>query len=92
MGCLEGGQIFSVPVHFTRLLRAGSDKVNPIKQLGSLLPLESAVGVNGLVWIKAKNATLTLLVGQLLIKLGNSDGDEWEEIFKKFRKGLATLV
>lgn len=92
LGSLEGGHVIKVPVHFTRLLRSPSESTNILKKIGRIVPCETAVGVNGMVWVKAKNAVLTLLVSQLVIKLSNSSLEEHEPIMKQFRKGITSLA
>jgi exosome complex component RRP40 len=92
LGSLEGGNIFHVPVHFTRILRSPNEKDNILKKIGKIVPCETAVGVNGLVWVRAKSAVLTVLVSQLIQNLAKYNADEYEMLLKQFRKGLNGLT
>lgn len=91
LGLLEGGQLFQVPVHFTRILRCPDDSINVLKKLGKMLPFEVAVGVNGLVWLKAKNSVHTILLAQAVQKLSKLHLSQHDAILKEFSKGLSNV-
>lgn len=92
LGLLEGGHVLQVPVHFTRVLRSPNEGENVLKKIGRIVPCETAVGVNGLVWVKAKNAVLTLLVAQLIVRLSTANHSQFEDLLKQFRKGISSLA
>lgn len=88
LGSLSGGHIFHVPVHFVRFLRTPDAGDNLLVKIGKVVPLETAVGLNGLVWIKSKNAVLTILVTQLIQTLSKVPANEYDGYVKKFRNAL----
>lgn len=89
LGSLTGGNVFNVPIHFVRALRTANVNENLLQKIGKVVPCEAAVGANGLVWIKAKNAVLTVLVSQLLQTLSNLDAAEYDPCLKKFRSTIS---
>jgi len=92
LGSLNGGHIFHVPVHFVRALRTASPKDNLLQKIGRMVPCETAVGANGLVWIKASNAVLTILVAQLLQTLSKADPEEYGTYLNKFNSTVRTVT
>ncbi len=63
-GILTGGFIFSCsPIHCRKLIASDA----PILQvLGSRFPYETAVGVNGFVWIKSNDVATTLFIAHAI--------------------------
>jgi len=92
LGQLEGGHVFQVPIHFVRTLRTASKNNNLMLKIGKLVPCETAVGANGLIWVKAKNELMTILVAQLIQALTRVNYNQHDELIKKFETALASIA
>jgi len=91
MGPLHGGHIIQVPIYFIRTLRTPVKKSNLMYKIGQIVPFEMSAGSNGIVWVKAKNAVMTILVAQLLEVLSVRSPEQHDGIIKKFRKAVSCL-
>ena len=86
-GELAGGYVFSCPIPLCRRL-SGADEYPALEAVGTLVPFELAVGVNGRVWIRSGSAAATVLT-QLAILQSERVADEEharlvEEIMHRF--------
>lgn len=78
-GELQGGTVVQVSLGMARkLLR--EDRV--LKMVGNV-PFQSAVGVNGRIWIEAGNCEHTMLLSLALQKADVMRADEWQEFVKQ---------
>lgn len=80
-GELKEGMLIRVSLAVARCLIRHD---NPfLALLGSEVPFESAVGVNGRVWIKAGTVAHTVLVTTALSKIGKMSFPDWKILVKR---------
>ena len=65
LGELNGGFLFSVPLHSVRKLLSPTSVL--LKKLGETIKFEIAIGMNGRIWIRASNAKETIAICKLII-------------------------
>lgn len=80
-GELSGGTLVHVSIDLARALLRKDNVV--LATLGKRLPFESAVGVNGVVWINATNTLHTVLIARAIHKADEMNGDEWSKWVKR---------
>lgn len=87
LGLLEGGFLFTVPLHLGRKLLTNSCVL--LKQLGKEIPFEVAVGANGRVWIRAKTVKETICLVNAIIAAEHMDNREITAMVSKLSSALA---
>ncbi|GFS89994.1 exosome complex component RRP40 [Nephila pilipes] len=63
----DNGYVLNVPLEYCRRLLMPNSPI--LKRLGTILPYEIAIGVNGRIWVKSTNNERTLVIVQALIVL-----------------------
>lgn len=76
-GELDGGTLVRVSLPLARALLPGDNAI--LATLGRRVPFESAVGVNGLVWLKSATVEHTVLIAQAIQKADTLGLDEWKK-------------
>ena len=80
-GELKGGTVMKVPLPVAKCLM---NHDNPfLTYLGSKIAFESAVGLNGRVWINATNVARTVVVTSALSKVGFLSFKEWKMLVNR---------
>ena len=59
-----------------------------LEALGAVIPFETAVGANGLVWVRAGNARHTVIVTNAILNSEFLDGPHVRAMVRKLTAGL----
>lgn len=74
-GELKRGNVIGVSMGLARALMLGNGGV--LERVGNKVAFQSAVGVNGRVWVQAANVKETMVVTQAVLKADVLEKDEW---------------
>lgn len=80
-GELKGGNVVPVSLGLARALLAKNGPV--LKMLGERIPFQSAVGVNGRVWVQAASVEHTVLLSVAISKADVMEKQQWTSFVKK---------
>lgn len=80
-GELSGGNIIHVSLALARSLLSRNGTI--LNMIGSKIPFESAVGVNGRVWIKSDSIQNTVLISSAIVKADSMPNDKWTSLVKR---------
>lgn len=80
-GELKGGNVIQVSLGLARSLLVPNGPV--LTTLGAKIPFQSAVGVNGRVWIQSSSTEHTVLLSIAIAKADTMPADEWKAFVKK---------
>lgn len=80
-GELKGGNVVQVSLGLARSLLAKNGPILPM--LGEKIPFQSAVGVNGRVWVQAGSVEHTVLLSVAISNADTMPKDKWLYVVKK---------
>ena len=83
-GELAGGYVFQCSMGLARSLLLGTNPVLPY--LGQLFPYETAVGVNGRVWVKSDNPRHTILLSNCILNSEHLTLPQIDLMIKKMKE------
>lgn len=80
-GELKTGNMVQVSLALARSLLQKNGPI--LTRLGAKIPFESAIGVNGRVWIKSDSIQNTVLLSSAIMKADTMQADKWEALVSR---------
>ncbi|MBN3310253.1 exosome complex component RRP40 [Amia ocellicauda] len=76
-----GGLLFKVSLGLVRRLLAPQSEI--VKDLEKTFPFEMVIGMNGRIWVRAKNTQQTLIIANLLESCENMAAQQRKTLFRR---------